>query len=207
MRRPRNFLTLALLALAVFWAGIFWSGCSLGRMVYDPKGYRPPPPRRSDPDAGVFARYRKWESLNPKPVPVVSVPQGFCSAGSGTNQAGMQSSTARFQQVYVNELGFPGMEAGQPDLPEGSILVKEHLADPKQSSPNTVLAMVKREEGFNPEAGDWEFFVLHNREQVIVDRGRLVHCQSCHVQARERGYVFRHLYVPPGPRKKRWTIF
>ena len=207
MRTTRNLLALGFLVLVAFWCDIVWTGCSIGKMVYDPKGYHAPPPRRSDPDSRVFASYHKWERLTAKPVPIVSAPSGFCSASPVAKEGATPGSLTRFHQVYVNEIGMPGMESSRSDFSEGSIIVKEELSDPKRSSPDLVLAMVKREEGFNPGAGDWEFFILHQRERTIVDRGRLEHCQSCHVQAREHGYLFRHLYVPPGPRKARWTIF
>jgi len=80
----------------------------------------------------------------------------------------------------------------KPRFPEGAIIVKERLPLKKSSASEWLLAMVKREEGFNPAAGDWEFFVLRTPEKVVIERGRIENCQACHARAKETDFVFRH---------------
>ncbi|MCU0687857.1 MAG: hypothetical protein MUF34_37375, partial [Polyangiaceae bacterium] len=77
-------------------------------------------------------------------------------------------------------------QVGTVDYPIGTVI---------QHVPHE--AMVKRRPGFNPAAGDWEFFVLDVSAQgtTIKSRGTtevanaLGSCQGCHVQA-ERKFDF-----------------
>jgi hypothetical protein len=47
-------------------------------------------------------------------------------------------------------------------------------------TPELLTAMVKREKGYNPSCYDWEFLVLDGKAERILERGKLVRCQSCH---------------------------
>jgi hypothetical protein len=40
--------------------------------------------------------------------------------------------------------------------------------------------MIKREPGYNPETGDWEFLVLDGQAFAILERGKLERCSGCH---------------------------
>lgn len=63
----------------------------------------------------------------------------------------------------------------------GSVLVKKH-ALASSSAPGPTFALVKREAGFFPEGGDWEYVAL-DAEGRVEDRGRLALCARCHAEA------------------------
>ena len=63
----------------------------------------------------------------------------------------------------------------------GSLLVKRH-ASTKAAAPVTTFAMVKRDAGFFPEGGDWEYVVL-DAEGRLEERGKLAPCARCHAEA------------------------
>ena len=46
-----------------------------------------------------------------------------------------------------------------------------------------IFAMVKRDPGFFPEGGDWEY-VVTDSEGWIEDRGALALCARCHAEAK-----------------------
>jgi hypothetical protein len=48
--------------------------------------------------------------------------------------------------------------------------------------------MLKREAGYNPDCGDWEFFVLSGSGSMLA-RGRIDSCVNCHRNISDRGYL------------------
>jgi len=76
--------------------------------------------------------------------------------------------------------------------------VKEKLLSKDGGAPELLTAMIKREPGYNPESGDWEFLILDaSATYVIGGRGTKANCQSCHALAKNNDYVFRS-YLPKG---------
>src|SRR5260370_9411989 len=178
-----------------------------------PPGYPPPDegraPAKSKPalEAQVFAKYRKWTRANSAPVKVAGV---IAVARAPAPVAGPPATQAadplaeKLINRFVNKIGRTAMLAEKkPQFPEGAIIVKERLPLKKSSATEWLMAMVKREEGFNPAAGDWEFFVLRTPEKVVIERGRIENCQACHARAKETHFVFRHYLTRPAQDKLR----
>jgi cytochrome P460 len=108
--------------------------------------------------------------------------------------------------VYVNKIGREAMFAtGQPRFPEGSVIVKEKIEKPLSPdgynigppksleglTPSLYTLMIKREPGYNPAVGDWEFAVASGKEGRIEAGGKLENCQACHLEKRDQDFVFR----------------
>jgi hypothetical protein len=167
-----------------------------------PPGYPPADegraPAKSKPDleAQVFAKYRKWTRANSAPVKVAGVIAAACAPAPLPGPQATQAANPHADKlinVFVNKIGRSAMLADKkPQFPEGAIIVKERLPLKKSSASEWLMAMVKREEGFNPAAGDWEFFVLRTPEKVVIERGRIENCRACHARAKETDFVFRH---------------
>jgi hypothetical protein len=94
--------------------------------------------------------------------------------------------------VRVSPDGVDAYREGRP-LPRGAVVVKEKYANASGSGPMQAYAlMTKREEGFDPAGGDWEYaFVGLSDGRASTARGRLPGCAGCHASARERDYLFR----------------
>ena len=58
-----------------------------------------------------------------------------------------------------------------------------------------MTAMVKRETGYDPADGDWEYMALDGSGRSIGTPGRLPMCRSCHAAQRRTDYLFRS-YLP-----------
>ena len=86
-------------------------------------------------------------------------------------------------------------------FPTGSMIVKEKLATANSPAPELITAMVKRDPGFYPEGGDWEFLVLTGDAKTIQEQGRLPSCTSCHAAMRVTDFVFRN-YLTSGDRER-----
>lgn len=152
----------------------------------------PPAPTKPDAASAVFKKYHKWDRVTSKPVPVSGESGGRCSPTPGTTAA--LAGAEGYFQLYVSDMAKPVFAlAPSTPFPEGAILVKELLAAPKGRDPRTLLAMVKREDGFDPANGNWEFFVLRVTDiPVVVDSGRITHCAQCHTRAKPQDFVFRN---------------
>ena len=60
-------------------------------------------------------------------------------------------------------------------------------------SPEVLTAMIKRKQGFNPEANDWEFLLISGDAKKIKKREKIGECQSCH--SSQKDFVFEN-YLP-----------
>ena len=92
------------------------------------------------------------------------------------------------------------MRETKPKFPQGSIIVKEKLLDESGGKVELLTAMIKREPGFYPASGDWEYLVLDGEGATVEARGKLENCQSCHSTKKETDYLFRS-YLPDDVRE------
>ncbi|MDJ0842596.1 MAG: cytochrome P460 family protein [Acidobacteriota bacterium] len=86
----------------------------------------------------------------------------------------------------------------------GTILLKEHYSI-QMGQPVTGLTiamMIKREPGYAPDHGDWQYVQFSATGEVIMDgnAGNPVvkeQCASCHQNIAERDFVFHSYYARP----------
>jgi hypothetical protein len=78
--------------------------------------------------------------------------------------------------------------------PEGTVIVREKL-ESEAGAPEVLTAMIKRKEGFNPEANDWEFLLISGDATKIKKREKTGECQSCHSSVSRKDFVFDN-YLP-----------
>jgi hypothetical protein len=76
----------------------------------------------------------------------------------------------------------------------GSLLVKEKFGGDGKSQLFT--GMWKREAGYFPELGDWEFFTVDGASNKILERGKLASCASCHQEMTKGDFVARDFVIP-----------
>lgn len=135
------------------------------------------PPTEFNAQLSDFTDYPDWGVID------------YSIGSTNTALAGLHSSDSEHfaRRVYANEkaLGATGDE-----FPVGSILVKEVFSFEGGSKTfaqeGGLLAMVKRGADFNPDHGDWEWFMLASDASSIMARGAdLMNggCNACHQQA------------------------
>jgi predicted metal-binding protein len=93
--------------------------------------------------------------------------------------------------VYANDPASPEMEKADPVFPAGAIIVREKMKTEDSETPETVIAMVKREKGFSKKTDDWEFFVFDGEYFKVNTRETRGSCAECHSNARQTDWVFR----------------
>jgi len=109
---------------------------------------------------------------------------------------GSQTDTAHansFGFAYANQIASAFMTSRRTErFATGSIIVREKLRDSTSAQPEVLVAMVKRESGFNPKANDWEFLTISGDMQTIVKREKEGKCLQCHASEAKNDFVFRY---------------
>jgi hypothetical protein len=146
----------------------------------------------------VISGYRQWTRVNPVPALFHSQIAAMCAAPT-EKQMKMETNNPhmdKFITVYVNSTGRRAMmEEKTPRFPPGSVIVKEKLATKDSSMPELLTVMKKREAGYDPVNGNWEYIALDGSGRTIQARGKLETCQACHLLVKDTDYVSRN-YLP-----------
>ena len=161
------------------------------------------------PGNELIAGYRQWTKVNPYPALVSARAAILCAsaiATAGPNDphgpSNPRVSEENYITVYVNDTGRRAMmEEKTPHFPQGSVIVKEKLPNEKSTTPELLTVMIKRESGYNPESGDWEYMVVDGSGKTVQARGKLDNCQGCHVSHADTDYISR-AYLPFDVRDK-----
>lgn len=141
--------------------------------------------------------YRNWTKVNPERVYIPSALNTLCRVPTNADRAAEGNPhISRMITVYVNDLGRQAMmEERHPKFPVGAVIVKEKVAAGRPDAPELLTVMIKREAGFNPDMGDWEFMAASGDGTKIEARGRLQNCQACHASMKETDFIYRS-YMP-----------
>lgn len=76
--------------------------------------------------------------------------------------------------------------------PIGAVIVREKLLSPSDTIAQLLSVMIKREQGFNSKANDWEFLVATGEATRLLKREKKGKCQECHASQKDHNFVFRN---------------
>ena len=151
-------------------------------------------PRAPESDLASLAKYRQWALVNPTPQLMEPLAAISCVMIPGREEA--SPHLRKYISVFVNPIGREAMMTKQtPKFPLGSMIVKEKLGSADSTTPEMLTAMIKREPGYNPENGDWEYLVLDGAASRIVEQGKLTRCSGCHRSYAQSDFITR-TYLP-----------
>lgn len=104
-----------------------------------------------------------------------------------------------YLRVYINSDGGDA-DTAKPAFQvysTGTIFLKEHyqLENGRPGKPLNVAMMIKREKGYDPGAGDWQYVYFDINGNTITDGNSsnpVTHalCAKCHGNIGERDYIF-----------------
>ena len=141
--------------------------------------------------------YQNWAKANPKPVRLMTGLDVLCRGLTQDEVEKYQKISPHFQRyltVYVNPIGQNAMMKGGT-FPFGSVIVKEKREEGNRLDGNgpVVLStvMIKREKGYNPACGDWEFAAMNPKATKTDGEGKLESCMKCHQEVAKKDFVFR----------------
>ncbi|HEX4129706.1 MAG TPA: cytochrome P460 family protein [Pirellulales bacterium] len=173
------------------------------------------------PSLAEISAYRDWNCVN-APTPMDPATANLCitlsppvprdALGPSTKSVSVPKGdphAGKLISVYVNGVGLTSMFDEHPRFPCGTIIVKQKLPTPESidwssltgPQPELLTVMVKREPGYDPEYGDWEYLGLDGPATKIIARGKLDNCRGCHASERSTDFVFRQ-YLPADVRQR-----
>jgi hypothetical protein len=106
--------------------------------------------------------------------------------------------------VYVTPGGHDMMSTGKGVYPPGTIILKQKLRDAGGRKTELFTGMLKREKGYAPQVGDWEFFVLSSRANRVFLNQELFSCAECHQSFHATDFVSRSYVTESAPPD--WTL-
>ena len=144
-------------------------------------------------DAAKLKDHNTWIQVNAEPYRMSPAVAAMCApVVLSEPMSSRNPHAAAFITVYVNKVGREAMFAQQAErFPEGSIIVKEKFKSPDDRKPLLYTIMRKRNAGYNPKVGDWEFSVVGADGTQLQSVGKLEKCQGCHVSKSESDFVYR----------------
>jgi hypothetical protein len=136
-----------------------------------------------------------WPALTPAPVRLAPRLFALCITPPEAKRLGPHFvPQARY---LVNPDGEAAVRGGLFPVPAGTTVVKaKGWADcPDQGE--WFAAMTKREPGYDPAGGDWEYLTARREGgRWQVERGPLADCSGCHQQAAGTDFLFRGYLSP-----------
>jgi hypothetical protein len=146
-------------------------------------------------DAAKLKDRATWIQVNTEPYYISSQVNVLCAPAHAriVPESRRNPHDGSYIFVYVNKLGREAMFAKESQqFPEGSLIVKEKISTTsKDRKPVLYTIMRKREAGYNPKVGDWEFSVVGPDGRQLQAIGKLENCQTCHIGKSESDFVFR----------------
>jgi hypothetical protein len=152
----------------------------------------------SEPALVEPAAFSAWPSVTETPVPVGLAAWMWCRAPTPEEKERLSTEKSRHGPhagyaivVRVSPHALEAFRKNEP-LPLGAVVIKEKHADLSALGAMQGYAMmVKRESGYDPAGGDWEYAYVSKSPERSVVRGRLAQCAGCHASAKERDFLFR----------------
>jgi hypothetical protein len=157
-----------------------------------PAADKPLPPR--DPE---LIDYSGWPEVTKGPIRIDPQLFNLCRhvTRAEMQQYGAEGRgphTVPAVRVYANDVAATHLREDRGgSLPTGAAIVKEKWWNEKDNRPAAYAAMIKKEPGYDPEHGDWEYVYVSLGEKTTVERGRLESCRDCHAGAVAKDYLFR----------------
>ncbi|PWT88967.1 MAG: hypothetical protein C5B55_12175 [Blastocatellia bacterium] len=98
--------------------------------------------------------------------------------------------------VYVNDAGRNYVNSGiTGPFPVGSVIVREKPSLLGIARPELLAVMIKREQGFNPGAGDWLFLTVTGDGNKLLSQQKRGACFDCHQSQRKSDFVYPLTHV------------
>jgi hypothetical protein len=168
----------------------FWvaAGVAAGGVGLAAKSDRQPDLKVQEPKV-LPAEYAEWPVANQKAVLMEEWVMKLCSPVSLEHGSDNPHDKA-WIKVYVSKEGVPAMQKLDQAFPVGTVVVKEKREKDKRNAPPIFFTvMTKREKGYNPKSGDWEYSI-YDGQRKQTETGKIERCMTCHERVKGQDYIF-----------------
>ena len=123
-------------------------------------------------------KYKSWTVVNSDPVRLDPVMSVLCAAPMSRPDT---PHNDKYIRVYVNAVGEEAMlKVRNPKFPAGAMVIKEKLSEKDSGTAEFYTIMLKREPGYNPRGGDWQYLIMDSGKTKVETPANIQSCQSCH---------------------------
>jgi hypothetical protein len=134
----------------------------------------------------IAAHYAEFQLVTRAPVQVDPRIAAACTTSVKLAPLGGPHAESAIS-IYVNDLARSALSESSSFVP-GAILIKlKHRDADHPRGKEAVGGMIKRNLGYNPAGGDWEYFY---QEDGRLESGPLPSCVQCHAAATKHDHVF-----------------
>ena len=95
--------------------------------------------------------------------------------------------------IYVTPTSAATFKDAGSRFPVGTVILKQKFPTVNAKDADFYTGMLKREEGFNPACGDWEFFTMTGDRRAVTARGRIESCIDCHRQYAKTDFITKRI--------------
>ena len=127
--------------------------------------------------------------ITPHPLKMDTDVAILCRAATYPIQPSIHSD--KFFDVYISRSGEQIIKSGKGTYPENTVILKRKYADSAGKNTELYTGMIKRGAGYNPQGGDWEYFVLSGDGKQVTEKGALSSCMACHQAYQASDFVTR----------------
>jgi hypothetical protein len=151
-------------------------------------------PAPSPPDARPLD-FSGWPALTVEPVRLDGQLFAFCIELPEQRRLGPHFVPQ--VRYLVNPTGEAAVRGGPFPVPVGTTVVKVKAWPEYPDQGEWFAAMTKREAGYDPPNGDWEYLTARQEGgDWKTERGKLTECAACHRQAARTDFLFRGYLTP-----------
>lgn len=142
----------------------------------------------------IMDSYRRWQPQSAEPLPISAYIFGLCRLPTLPERefAESEHGDGRYLRDWANPAAVAGISRrGAPPFAAGSVIVKEkYVASDTGLELVAIAMMIKREQGFAPAHGDWDYAYYEPELGMIETKEQSEYCSGCHAAAAETDFVF-----------------
>lgn len=142
-------------------------------------------------EANVQDFYRAFTRLTERPHEVSPLTAALCTVPSqAVIEREKQLTGPHYKtsvHLYANPAATATIRSAAKSFAAGAVIVKEKLAG--DGTVSGVGGMIKRQPGYDPANGDWEYFYYGGPGEFST--GRIESCIACHRSAKSTDHVYR----------------
>ena len=147
-------------------------------------------PATSDELIALVAKRNALTLVTPKPVKMPELIWTLCFRPPGpADKVHADHNPNGHYKVFVTDNGAAAMKNEKATFPVGAVIVKEKLMTKDAKDSLLFTGMLKREKNYNPDCGDWEFFLVSGDGKTVTERGMLKSCIVCHLDYSASDFV------------------
>jgi hypothetical protein len=147
----------------------------------------------TDPQLVTLTDVQHLTKVTAQPLVMSQTVAALCVATP--QYSGPTAHAWKFFDIYASKDAAAVVQTGQGTYPVGAVVLKRKYSDASGKTTELYTGMLKREKGYNPVSGDWEYFILSSDGKIVQKQGKLADCMACHAAYSSSDYITRDYFM------------